>query len=59
MSDPEVIGDRERFTAASAVEVRAEEVGRPLKEVADGLGLRVIRDGTAYPTKVKKAGVIE
>jgi voltage-gated potassium channel len=29
-------------------EVRAEEVGKALKDVADGLGLRIIRDGTPY-----------
>ena len=28
--------------------VRAEEVGKALKDVSDGLGLRIIRDGTAY-----------
>jgi voltage-gated potassium channel len=29
-------------------EVRPDEVGKSLKAIADGLGLRVIRDGTAY-----------
>ncbi|HET7817585.1 MAG TPA: potassium channel family protein [Sphingomicrobium sp.] len=29
-------------------EVRPDEVGRPLKEICEGLGLRIIRDGTAY-----------
>lgn len=29
-------------------EVRPEEVGKPLKEICAGLGLRIIRDGTAY-----------
>jgi hypothetical protein len=29
-------------------EVRPEEVGKPLKAVSDGLGLRIIRGGTAY-----------
>ena len=28
--------------------VRADEVGKSLREVSDGLGLRIIRDGTAY-----------
>ena len=28
--------------------VRPEEVGKPLKDVSDGLGLRIIRDGTPY-----------
>jgi voltage-gated potassium channel len=28
--------------------VRPEEVGKSLKEITDGLGLRIIRDGTAY-----------
>jgi voltage-gated potassium channel len=29
-------------------EVRAEEVGRPLKDITDGLGLRIIRNGTPF-----------
>ena len=29
-------------------DVRAEEVGKALKDVSDGLGLRIIRDGTPY-----------
>jgi voltage-gated potassium channel len=29
-------------------EARPEEIGRSLKEVSKGLGLRIIRDGTAY-----------
>ena len=29
-------------------DVRPEEVGKSLKEISDGLGLRIIRDGTAY-----------
>ena len=29
-------------------EVRPDEVGRPLREICAGLGLRIIRDGTAY-----------
>jgi voltage-gated potassium channel len=29
-------------------DVRPEEVGKPLKDVSDGLGLRIIRDGTPY-----------
>ncbi len=29
-------------------DVRPEEVGKALKEISDGLGLRIIRDGTAY-----------
>ena len=29
-------------------DVRPEEVGRSLKDISDGLGLRIIRDGTAY-----------
>jgi voltage-gated potassium channel len=29
-------------------EITADEVGRSLKEVAEGLGLRIIRDGTPY-----------
>ena len=29
-------------------QVRAEEVGRPLKDITDGLGLRIIRDGTPF-----------
>ena len=28
--------------------VRPEEVGKPLKDIGDGLGLRIIRDGTPY-----------
>ena len=28
--------------------VKPDEVGKPLKDVSDGLGLRIIRDGTAY-----------
>ena len=28
--------------------VKPEEIGKPLKDVSDGLGLRIIRDGTAY-----------
>jgi len=29
-------------------QVRADEVGRPLKDISDGLGLRIIRDGTPF-----------
>lgn len=29
-------------------DVRAEEIGKALKDVGDGLGLRIIRDGTPY-----------
>jgi voltage-gated potassium channel len=29
-------------------DIRPDEVGKPLKDVADGLGLRIIRDGTPY-----------
>ena len=29
-------------------DVRPEEVGKSLKEISDGLGLRIIRDGTPY-----------
>lgn len=29
-------------------DVRPEEIGRPLKDLSAGLGLRIIRDGTAY-----------
>ena len=29
-------------------DVRPEEIGRALKDITDGLGLRIIRDGTAY-----------
>lgn len=29
-------------------DVRPEEIGKPLKDVADGLGLRIIRDGKPY-----------
>jgi voltage-gated potassium channel len=29
-------------------DVRADEVGKALKDVSDGLGLRIIRDGTPY-----------
>ena len=29
-------------------DVRREEVGKSLKEISDGLGLRIIRDGTPY-----------
>jgi voltage-gated potassium channel len=29
-------------------DVRPEEVGKALKDISDGLGLRIIRDGTAY-----------
>ena len=29
-------------------EVRADEVGRPLKDITDGLGLRIIREGTPF-----------
>ena len=29
-------------------DVRAEEIGRSLKEITDGLGLRIIRDGKPY-----------
>ena len=29
-------------------EVRPEEIGKSLKEITDGLGLRIIREGTAY-----------
>ncbi len=29
-------------------DVRPEEIGKPLKDLTDGLGVRIIRDGTAY-----------
>ena len=29
-------------------DVRAEEIGRSLKEITDGLGLRIIREGKPY-----------
>ena len=29
-------------------DVRPEEIGKPLKDIGDGLGLRIIRDGTPY-----------
>lgn len=29
-------------------DVRPEEVGKPLKDISDGLGLRIIREGTAF-----------
>ncbi len=29
-------------------EVRAEEIGKPLKDIPDGLGVRIIRDGQPY-----------
>jgi voltage-gated potassium channel len=29
-------------------DVRPEEIGKALKDITDGLGLRIIRDGTAY-----------
>ena len=28
--------------------VRPEEIGTSLKDITDGLGVRIIRDGTAY-----------
>jgi hypothetical protein len=37
-----------RPTAASTSPTILEEIGKPLKEVSDGLGLRIIRDGTPY-----------
>jgi voltage-gated potassium channel len=29
-------------------DVKPEEVGKSLNEISDGLGLRIIRDGTPY-----------
>ena len=29
-------------------DVRPDEIGKSLKDLSEGLGLRIIRDGTAY-----------
>jgi voltage-gated potassium channel len=45
LADLATMGGRVRLIER---DVRQEEVGKPLKELPQGLGLRIIRDGTAY-----------
>ena len=45
LADLATVGGRVRLIER---DVRTDEVGKALKDLAEGLGLRIIRDGTAY-----------
>ena len=45
LADLATIGGRVRMIER---DVRADEIGKPLRDLTEGLGLRIIRDGTAY-----------
>jgi len=45
LADLATIGGRVRMIER---DVRADEIGKALKDLTEGLGLRIIRDGTAY-----------